>query len=257
MTVTSDKPKVSIITPSFNSVRTVRKTLESVLDQTVAPYEYIVKDGGSTDGTIQLLEDYRDRFIAKNIDFRIISSPDKGIYDAMNIGIKEASGDLIGIINSDDWLEPIAVERVTETYAKTPFDMFYADLRIWAEGEKGDLTERLVKRARYREHPAVSRDWNHPTMFVTKQMYDLYSYKCEGLHDDWELVLRMRKDGRKTVVLNETLANFRMNGVSHEKGLKKAVKRGKDRYKAYRDNGYSRLYFFECIAIELAKWIAG
>ena len=88
-------------------------------------------------------------------------------------------------------------------------------------------------------------------------MYDRYRYKCEGLHDDWELILRMRNDGRKVHILNEVLANFRLNGVSHEKNLKKAISRGKDRYKTYRDNGYSRLYFFECIAIELAKYIAG
>ena len=248
---------VSIVTPCYNSARTIRQTLDSVLNQTKPPYEYIVKDGGSTDSTMQILEEYREAFRQKNITYRILSSPDGGIYDAMNQGISTATGDVIGIINSDDWLEPVAVQRVSETYEETPFDLFYADLRIWREEENGELTQKLVKKARYRKPPVVSRDWNHPTTYITREMYDLYSYRCEGLHDDWELILRMRRDGRKIRVLNEVLANFRMNGVSHEKSLKKAISRGKDRYRAYRRNGYSRLYLLECIAIEAAKWIAG
>ena len=249
--------KVSIITPCYNSSRTIRRTIESVLSQTTAPYEYIIIDGASSDGTADIAEEYRGRLNDKGITFKLISEPDKGIYDAMNKGVSNAEGDLIGIINSDDWLEPVAVEKVTETYESQPFDLFYADLRIWSEDDKGELREKLVKRARYRKRPVVSRDWNHPTTYLTREMYGIYRYKCEGLHDDWEMILRMRKDDRKVVILNEVLANFRLNGVSHERNLKKAVSRGKARYKAYRDNGYSRLYLFECIAIELAKFIAG
>ena len=252
----AERPTISVVTPTFNSAATFRKTVESVLAQTKVPLEYIVIDGASTDDTLKILEEYRDKFEQKNIDLRILSEKDKGIYDAMNKGTKMAKGDLIGIINSDDWYEPIALEKVAETYEKESFDLFYADLRIWTESPEGELKEKLIKHSRLRT-PVVSRDWNHPTTFLTKEMYGIYRYKCEGLHDDWELILRMRKDGRKVRVLNEVLANFRINGVSHEKGLGKAIGRGKARYKAYVDNGYSKLYFFECIAIELAKWIAG
>lgn len=249
--------KVSIITPCFNSSRTIRQTIESVLSQSVPPYEYIIKDGGSKDDTLDIAEEYRAKFAEKGIRFLIISEPDGGIYDAMNKGIDKAQGDLIGIINSDDWLEPVAVQRVTEEYEREHFDLFYADLRIWTEGESGELKEKLVKRARYRKCPVVSRDWNHPTSYITKEMYGLYRYKCEGIHDDWDLILRMRRDGRKIRVRNEILANFRLNGASHERNFKKIISRVKDRYKAYRNNGYSRLYFFECIAMEVAKFILG
>ena len=249
--------KVSIITPCYNSSRTIAKTIESVLNQTVPPCEYIVIDGASKDGTADIVEGYRAQFSEKGITLRLVSEPDKGIYDAMNKGTAMATGDLIGIINSDDWLEPIAVQKVTEAYESEPFDLFYADLRIWTETQDGELKEKLIKKSRYRKRPAVSRDWNHPTTYLTREMYGIYRYKCEGLHDDWELILRMRNDGRRIRVLNEVLANFRLNGVSHERNLKKAISRGRDRYRAYRDNGYSRLYFFECIAIELAKFIAG
>ena len=144
---------ISIVTPCYNSARTIRQTLDSVLNQTKPPYEYIVKDGGSTDSTMQILEEYREAFRQKNITYRILSSPDGGIYDAMNQGIATATGDVIGIINSDDWLEPVAVQRVSETYEETPFDLFYADLRIWREEGNGELTQKLVKKARYRKHP--------------------------------------------------------------------------------------------------------
>ncbi len=247
---------ISVITPTFNSGKTFRKTIESVLNQTKAPCEYIVVDGASTDDTLQILEEYREQFEKKGIDLRILSEKDNGIYDAMNKGTQMAKGDIVGIINSDDWYETNALETVARTYETQPFDLFYADLRIWTEGPDGELKEKLVKHSRLRT-PVVSRDWNHPTTFLTREMYGIYQYKCESLHDDWELILRMRKDNRKVVVVNEVLANFRMNGVSHEKSLGKAVARGKARYKAYVDNGYSKFYFFECIAIELAKWIAG
>ena len=76
-------------------------------------------------------------------------------------------------------------------------------------------------------------------------------------HDDWDLVLRIRKAGLKTVILNEVLANFRMGGASNEKDLKKCIQRGKARYRIYRNNGYSRWYWWECVAIEAVKWVLG
>lgn len=249
--------KISIITPCYNSSRTICKTMDSVLEQTVLPYEYIIKDGGSVDQTLLLLEKYKEKFTRKNVRFIVISEPDDGIYDALNKGIDVAEGDLIGILNSDDWLEPIAVQRITEEYEKDPFDYFYADLRIWSEEEDKGLREKFIKKARFRKHLAVSRDWNHPTTYITKDMYDIYRYKGVGLHDDWELILRLRNDNRKVRIHNETLANFRLTGISHKRSLKGALSRVRDRYRSYRDNGYSRLYFLECVMMEVAKFIAG
>ena len=135
-------------------------------------------------------------------------------------------------------------------------DMFYADLRIWQEDVNGNLKEKMIKHSRLRKF-AVSRDWNHPTTFITKEVYQKFQFKLESVHDDWDLVLRIRKAGLKTVVLNEILANFRMGGASNEKDIKKCIKRGKARYRIYRNNGYSRWYWWECVAIEAAKWILG
>lgn len=245
---------VSIVTVSYNSARTIRDTIESVLHQTYTKIEYLIIDGASTDDTVQIAKEYQSAFEDKGYTYTIISEPDQGIYDAMNKGIKMAHGDLIGIINSDDWYENNAIKRVVDTYEKTRFDMFYADLRIVTEQPDGSCKEYMIKRSKVRNY-MVSRDWNHPTTFLTKEMYGKYQYKLESLHDDWDLVLRVKKSGAKIVVLNEVLANFRMGGASNDKSLKKCISRGKARYRIYRNNGYSRWYWVECVAIEVVKFI--
>ncbi len=239
---------VSIVTVCYNSEATIRDTLESVLNQTYTNIEYIIVDGGSSDGTMRIVEEYRRRFEQRGMRYVVSSEPDQGIYDAMNKGTGKATGKLVGILNSDDWYEPIAVERVADTFEKTGFDMFYADLRLVKENGE------MIKHSRYRKF-ATSRDWNHPTTFLRREIYDRFQYACETIHDDWDLVLKVRNAGYKIVVLNEVLANFRVGGESNNGGLKKAIKRCKQRYAIYRKNNMSRWYLVECIAIEAAKMI--
>ena len=244
-------PTVSIITVAYNSAATIARTIESVAAQSVPPMEYLIIDGASKDNTVEVAESFRNILKDKGIIYKVISEPDNGIYDAMNKGISMATGDIIGIINSDDWYEPIAVETVINTYREDPFDMFYADLRIHMGGGRS-----FVKHSRERRH-ATSRDWNHPTTFITKEIYSEHRYKTETQHDDYDLILRLKKLGIKAVVRNVVLANFTMNGVSHERNLKKAVERVKIKYSIYRNNGYSPLYFCECFVEELGKLIIG
>ena len=243
--------RISIITVSYNAEDTIAQTIESVLNQTVAPYEYIIKDGGSTDSTISIAEGYMDKFAARGISFKIVCEKDNGIYDAMNHAIEMCTGDIVGMINADDWYEPEAVETVNKTFEDSPFDLFYADIRL----HKNDNVT-FVKKSRNRAY-STSRDWNHPTTFITREMYGKYSYKTETLHDDYDLILRMKKDGVRIKVVNEVLANFRMNGVSHERSIKRAFERAGIKYKIYRQNGYSPLYAIECYGVELAKLIVG
>ncbi len=247
-------PSISVITVSFNSARTIRTTLESVLKQTYLPKEYLIIDGASTDDTVAIAKSYETAFQDAGVTYRILSEKDQGIYDAMNKGIGLATGEIIGIINSDDWYKENCLQRVAETYAANPFDMFYADLQIMREEADGTCRPYLIKHSRLR-NPVVSRDWNHPTTFITKQVYGKYHYKLESVHDDWDLVLRIRKAGCRIVVLNEVLACFRMGGTSNDKDIKKCIARGKARYKIYRNNGYSRWYWFECVAIEAVKYM--
>lgn len=242
---------ISVITVTFNSEETVRDTVESVLAQTFAPYEYIVVDGASTDGTVSIVEEYRKRFEEKSIRLTVSSEPDNGMYDAMNKGIRKASGDLIGIINSDDWYENDALMTVAKAYSESPFDLFYADLRlIFPNGRS------FVKHSRYRRY-ATSRDWNHPTTFIAKSIYDRNLYRTETIHDDYDLILRIRRENIRIKVVNKVIADFRMNGVSHQRSLKAAVASIRLKYGIYRQNGYSRFYIIEPLLEEIGKLIIG
>ena len=239
----------SIITVCFNSEKTILRTMESVLNQTRAPYEYIIVDGLSTDGTVAKAESMREAFENKNINLRIISEKDEGIYDAMNKGIEMAEGDIIGIINSDDFYEPEAVEVMEDTFKDTGCDLAFADIRMIMTNGRS-----FIKKARVRKY-LTSRDWNHPTQFVSRKVYEKYRYKCRDISDDMELYFRVRKAGYKIVAVNQVLADFTMGGVSNRIPLKEIVPRIKRRYRIYRENGYSRFYIFECVAFELIKFV--
>lgn len=243
--------KFSIITICYNSEAVIRKTIESVLNQDYkGEVEYLIIDGDSKDSTIAIVEGYRKEFKAKGYDYIILSEPDRGIYDAMNKGIRKSTGDIIGIINSGDWYESVALSTVAETYMSTPFDMFYADINL----VKSDGTV-IVKHSKP-DKIVTSRHWNHPTSFITKATYDeLGLYRCEGIHDDFEFLLRVKKAGKKIEIRNVVLANFMTGGMSNSKSLKKSMIRIKDRYTGYKVNGYSPLYLIECVSIELAKAI--
>lgn len=243
--------KVSIITVCFNSEATIRDTIEAVLHQTYEKIEYILIDGASNDKTMDIIRSYESAFAEKGYLYKYISEPDEGMYDAMNKGISMASGELVGIINSDDWYEPDAVEKVVQCYRQDKFDLFYADLRII--NKDGSSFIKKSKDSRW----ITSRYWNHPTTFIPRQIYMQYKYKNENIHDDWDLILRIRRrlPDCKVCVLNEVLADFRRNGISHEKSWKKALQRARIKYRIYRDNGYSRLYFIECYGMEIAKMV--
>lgn len=241
---------VSIVTVAFNSGKTIRKTIESVLNQTCTDIEYLIVDGKSSDNTVEIAKEYEEKFAEKNISYRIISEKDKGIYDAMNKGIRMATGDIVGLINSDDWFEPNAVETVVKTYEEEPFDYFYADINLI----KQDGT--IIRKRSRTDKVVSSRHWNHPTSFVTKATYEkLGVFNCKEIYDDFDFYLRARKANIKMVIRNVVLANFCVGGVSNQKSLKKSLKRIGIRYRCYKNNGYSPLYMIECIAMEFAKMI--
>lgn len=246
---------VSIITVSFNSETTIERTIKSVLSQDYDELEYIIVDGASKDKTVETARRFEEDFKKRGFKYTVVSEPDNGIYDAMNKGIKMSSGEIIGIVNSDDFYEPDAVSKVASVYLKESFDMFYADLNIHETREDGLLKFKMVKKAKIRKI-AVSRHWNHPTTFVTRKTYeDLNYYKCESLYDDFDFWLKARKAGKKIVILNEPVSNYVLGGASNVKTFKDCLKRGKARFNIYKNNGYSKLYWFECVLIETVKFI--
>lgn len=255
------KIKISIITVAYNSEKTIGNAIESVLGQSIFRknivqdrdrLEYLVIDGASKDGTVQTAEGYRSAFEAAGVEYRILSEPDNGIYDAMNKGIRLATGDIIGILNSDDWYEPDALETVLHTFRTKACDLMFADIKMHrADGST------FIKKARLGRFE-TSRHWNHPTTFVKAQLYKQYPFRNLGIHDDYGFYLQMRKLGVSIVTVDKVLADFCMGGASNHKDLKAAGKRIRDRYLyCYRINGYSRWYLAECVAIEAAKLILG
>lgn len=242
--------KVTIITVAYNCADTIATAIESVLNQTYPNIEYLVIDGLSKDNTVQIAESYVQKFHEKGITMKVISEPDKGMYDALNKGVFLASGELIGNINADDWYEPNAVEEMVRLYEKERYDLAWADLRIIKPSGN------MIKKAR------IGKLWTtagfcHPTMFSKREVLLEIPYACEQMDDDFEMVLRAHKAGKKMITLNKVLANYRFGGMSTTKSIKDSAKRVKLKYATYKKHGYSPLYWFYCIAIEAAKYILG
>ena len=245
------EPLVTIVTVAFNSEKTIEKTIKSVLNQTYPKIEYLNIDGKSGDQTVEIAKTYEEQALKKGYSYRIVSEKDRGIYDAMNKGIALAKGEIMGFINSDDWYEKDAVALSVKTMLKKQCDITFGDIAI----HKADGS-RIVKRAKLSRYE-TSRHWNHPTMFVKTSVYRDFPFRQKGIHDDYGAYLAMKKAGKKVEAVHRVLANFSMGGASNKRSLKLSVKRIKDRYGCYRDNGYGRWYFLECILMEAGKFILG
>lgn len=200
--------KVSIITVCFNSESTIARTVESVLRQTYGNIEYIIVDGGSVDKTLSIIRSYEKQF---NGRMKIISESDNGIYDAMNKGILMASGDIIGMVNSDDYYEKNTVENVINFYQNdNAHVIFYGFQRDLLRGKEIDVVF-------YHHRNLRKININHPTCFVTSDVYKDYGmydirYKSSA---DYEFLLRMYLSGKvKFVPIYKILSNFELGGTS-------------------------------------------
>ena len=238
--------KLSVVTATYNSARTVRDTLESVLAQTYIDYEYLVIDGGSKDTTLDILREYEPKF---NGRMRWISEPDKGIYDAMNKGFHRAKGDILMLINSDDlFARTDALELVAKEFEKHPkTDCVYANLyyvsqnntdnivRVWKTGKQ--------KPMRYGWLPA------HPTFYVKRECYERYGYfnLTYPLAADFELMLRfVEKHHIKLQYLPEYLVKMRLGGAT-SKNIQNIYRQDVETIRAFKENhlpGGNIMYLF-------------
>ena len=198
--------KMSIITVCLNSESTIEQTIQSVIGQKDEETEYIIIDGGSTDRTPEIINQYKT-----SIDI-IVREPDQGIYDAMNKGISLARGELVGIINSDDWYEPGALNKVRRCFGHSGADVVYGSLNlIDADGLVKPMMPTDLKKIRY------EMEIPHAAAFVRKDIYEKYgSFSLEfKIAADYELMLRFYTSGARFVFLDEVLANFRLGGISN------------------------------------------
>lgn len=198
--------KISIITITYNSEKTLKDTIKSVIKQNYDDLEYIIIDGGSKDGTLKIAKQYK-KYISV-----IVSEPDNGISDAFNKGISHATGELIGIINSDDMLADGALNTIASEIHKDT-DIIYGDIY------RCDPDGKNMRLAKANDNVAVLKHgfscMYHPATFIRKSAYEKYGvYELLRYCMDRELLLRMYTSGAKFQRVDKPLAIFRVGGES-------------------------------------------
>lgn len=198
-----DAPLITVITVVYNGAKTIEQTIKSVVNQTYQNVEYIIVDGESKDGTLDIVHKYE-----KYISY-CISEPDKGIYDAMNKGIKLAQGDYISLLNSDDWLDPDAIEIVAKEIIKKRYDVYHGISRMLTVDDKpldvyGATINALFKTS-----------LSHQTCFISKEIYNNYLYDTKYKSAaDYDFFCRLVKDNKSFKYIEKVMASYRMGGMS-------------------------------------------
>lgn len=215
------KPLISVVTVVYNGAATLEKTIQSVIDQDYDNIEYVIVDGNSTDGTLDLIKKYNDR-----IDYWV-SEPDKGIYDAMNKGIQLCTGDYIGLINADDWYMPNVISKVVSSIGSHPDKkVFHGD--IWIHYPNG---QKKIKKARISRF--LLKYWemvmNHPSFFVHRSLYEqrLFDTQLRVSSDHkWTLTTFLERQDDFHYIA-EPISNFSAGGASMTIPLSKVLREGK------------------------------
>lgn len=202
---TEQGPLVSIITVTYNAERYLNQTIKSVLSQSYQNVEYIIIDGGSTDNTLSIIKQYEHQ-----IDYWQ-SEPDKGIYDAMNKGINLAKGELIGILNADDFYFEHTVKYIVNAYQKLRADVYHGDMLCLSPDQTTET--RLIPNIEHmRQKPSVF----HPTCFVKKTVYEqigVFDTRFK-ISSDYEFLLRCLHHHQVFYYIPELITAFRQGGMS-------------------------------------------
>ncbi len=206
--------KVSIITITYNSAQTVEDTIKTVVSQDYPNIEYLIIDGKSKDRTLEIVDKYKNKIS------KIVSEKDKGLYDALNKGIKQATGDIVGMLHSDDlYAHEKVISKVVQKFETDPeLEGVYADL-VFVNRKDVNKSMRVWESGEYVEG-AFLKGWMppHPTFFVKREVYEKFGGFNTNLKlsADYELMLRLiHKHGIKIGYLKDTIVKMRMGGVSN------------------------------------------
>lgn len=225
---------ISIITAVFNSKDFIETCIKSVLAQTYQDKEYIVIDGGSTDGTLEIIKQSQSGIT------KLISEKDNGIYDAMNKGISHATGDVIGILNADDFYPSSEIlEKIAEVFNKGNIESCYGDL-MYVDSEDTDKVIRYWQSGPYDVHKFY-QGWMppHPTFFLRRSVYEKYGFFNLNLGSaaDYEMMLRLLLKHRiSTTYIPEVLVKMRVGGISNS-SLKSRIHANRMDRRAWQVNG--------------------
>lgn len=235
--------KITIITAVYNRETTIRQALESVASQAYANVEHMVVDGASTDDTLSIIDSHLTE------KMRIISEPDKGIYDALNKGISAASGDIVGLMHSDDFFaHDDVLAKVAACFERTGVDAVYGDLDYVSARN----AHHIVRHWRSGDYQRQSLKWGwmppHPTLFVRRKVFELFgdydtSYQIAA---DYDAMLRWLWKGRvQAAYIPEVLVKMRVGGESN-RSLERIFRKSKEDYRALRTNGVGGLGSLAC-----------
>lgn len=207
--------KISVITISYNSEKYIEDTIKSILSQDYEYYEYIVIDGNSTDRTVSILENYKKKFNGK---MRYISEPDKGIYDAINKGISLATGEIVGLLHSDDFFaSPSVFKQIANKFQEKDYDAIYANLFFVQQDNINKVTRKWISRPYPKK--GFYRGWQppHPTLYVKKDIYTKAGdYPIHySISADYFMMLKLfEKMNIKSGFIDEVLVMMRIGGTS-------------------------------------------
>jgi len=222
-----------VITTVFNGAKTIQDCIKSVSGQIYPNIEHIIIDGGSTDGTLEVIKRYTEKRV------NIVSEPDNGIYDALNKGIRQASGEVIGLLHSDDfYAHDRVIEKVADIFMKYNIDSCYGDLQ-YVDKNNPDKVIRYWKSSQYR-HGKFKYGWMppHPTFFVKKEIYNKYGYFNTNfkIAADYELMLRfLEKHKISTYYTPEVFIKMRIGGTSN-RNIKNLIIKSNEDYRAWKVN---------------------
>jgi glycosyltransferase len=227
--------KVSLITTCYNREKTIRDAIESVLSQDYPDIEYIVVDGASTDNSLTIINQYNTRIVS------IISEPDSGMYEAINKGLRIATGDVIGLLHSDDFLfAPNTISHIVDRFAQLDCDLVYGN-GLFVDAEN---IHKIVRNWISGNYGKSKIHWGwlplHPTVYIRKTCIDrigMYDERFQISADSDFLIRCLYKENLAVSYLNEYIVRMRMGGLSTS--ISKQMKKWKEDLFLYRSHGFN------------------
>jgi len=235
--------KVSVITVVYNNAKHIAGAIESVLSQNYSCIEYVIVDGGSTDGTLEIIEKYRDHIAVS------ISEPDHGIYDALNKGVTLSSGDVVGFLHSDDvFTHSGVVSTIVRQLSTFGADVVYGDLDYVNENDTGRIIRHWMAGSFAKKRLKLGWMPPHPTVYVRRKVYEQFggfdlTYQIAA---DYDFMLRiLSKGGLKVVYQPEVLVKMRLGGESNRSFLN-IVRKSMEDYRALKKNNVGGIMALFC-----------
>ena len=233
--------KISIITASLNNKHTIKDTLSSITNQDYADIEHVIIDGNSNDGSLEILKDY----VSKNKNAKIIFKENHGVYDALNEGLRTASGDIIGFLHSDDFFHSNSIiSEISSRFENTNCDGVYGDLNYVKSHDISKIVRSWKSRKYYPE--MIKKAWMppHPTLFLRKVVYEKHSFfdPTYKISADYEFILRIFKDQFLNFeYIPKVFINMRLGGVSN-RSLKNIMIKSFEDYRAMKKHKVGNIF---------------